>query len=114
MVHALCARSARSVSATEALQALGDDSKSGFADGVWFIRTAPAGLPDELLPRSLAARFGLSQESLDKLLLAGGIGAKANRSTWLKKISGATGKLPRQVFASYDYAPTHSLEARLR
>jgi hypothetical protein len=102
------------VSATEALQALGDDSKSGFADGVWFIRTAPAGLPDELLPRSLAARFGLSQESLDKLLLAGGIGAKANRSTWLKKISGATGKLPRQVFGAYDYAPTHSLEARLR
>ena len=102
------------MSATEALQALGDDNKSGFADGVWFIRTTPAGLPDELLPRSLAARFGLSQESLDKLLLAGGIGAKANRSTWLKKISGATGKLPRQVFASYDYAPTHSLEARLR
>ena len=102
------------MSATEALQALGDDSKSGFADGVWFIRTAPAGLPDELLPRSLAARFGLSQESLDKLLVAGGIGAKANRSTWLKKISGATGKLPRQVFASYDSAPTHSLEARLR
>ena len=103
-----------SLSTTEALQAFGNGSESGFPDSVWFLLKMPNDLPDELKPRSLSARFGLSQECLDAILLDGGIGPKASPNTWLRKITEATGQEPRQVFLSRDYTSAYSSTIRLR